>query len=128
MMTELENGDDLQAWFDTPEEDIIASNDLASHAAESLERLAERLGEKTTLFCTTQLINESIKNGADWKVRHGGQVALGMISEVCEKSFKKNLDEIVKMVCPGMVDEHPRVRYQAMMALGLTMNCQSPAL
>ena len=53
MMTQLENQDDLEAWFEVPEEDIIASNDLASHAAESLERLADRIGEKTTLACTT---------------------------------------------------------------------------
>ena len=127
MMTQLENEDDLEAWFEVPEEDIIASNDLASHAAESLERLADRIGEKTALACTTQLINESIKH-ADWKVRHAGFVALAMISEPCEKSFRKNIDEIVKMMAPGLVDEHARVRYQAMMALGLTMNTQSPDL
>ena len=51
-----------------------------------------------------------------------------MISEPCEKSFRKNIDEIVKMMAPGLVDEHARVRYQAMMALGLTMNTQSPDL
>ena len=117
----------MEAWFEVPEEDIIASNDLASHAAESLERLADRIGEKTALACTTQLINESIKH-ADWKVRHAGFVALAMISEPCEKSFHKNIDEIVKMMAPGLVDEHARVRYQAMMALGLTMNTQSPDL
>jgi len=39
MMTKLENEDDLEAWYKVEEEDIFLSNDIASHAAESLERL-----------------------------------------------------------------------------------------
>jgi hypothetical protein len=32
-----------------------------------------------------------------------GYKFLGMISEACKKSFKANLDEIAKMVAPGML-------------------------
>ena len=53
---------------------------------------------------------------------------LGMISESCEKSFKANLPEIFALNQPGIVDTHARVRYQALMSIGLIMNSQCPQL
>lgn len=44
-MTKLEHEDDLEAWYNVPEEDIFLSNDIASHGAESLERLSSKVGE-----------------------------------------------------------------------------------
>ena len=51
MMTKLENEDDLDAWYEVEEEDIFLSNDMASHAAESLERLSQKIGEQMTIQC-----------------------------------------------------------------------------
>lgn len=45
MMTKLEDEDDLEAWYKVEEEDIFLSNDIASHCAESLERLVGKIGE-----------------------------------------------------------------------------------
>jgi len=49
-----------------------------------------------------------------------------MIAEPCKKTFKKNMDETIGMVARGIIDEHPRVRHQALMALGLLLNVLSP--
>ena len=49
MMTKLENEDDLAAWYETEEEDVFLQNDIASHAAESLERLCGKVGEAMTI-------------------------------------------------------------------------------
>ena len=62
MLTAVENQDDLEAWADTPEEDVLASNDPSSVAAEAIARMAEDLGEKVTIACTTQVISECVNN------------------------------------------------------------------
>ena len=50
-MTKLQNDDDLEAWYGVEEEDVFLSNDIASHAAESLERLSTKVGESMTIQC-----------------------------------------------------------------------------
>ncbi len=65
LMTKLENEDDLNAWYEVEEEDVLLSNDVASHAAEALERLCGKVGEQMTIQCCTQLINEMVKS-AEW--------------------------------------------------------------
>ena len=60
LMTKLENEDDLDAWYEVEEEDVFVSNDIASHGAESLERLSTKVGEAMTLECTTNLIKEMV--------------------------------------------------------------------
>lgn len=56
MMTQVDDEDDLAAWADKPEEEILGKNDAASIAAEALERLSDILGEKTILACSSALI------------------------------------------------------------------------
>jgi hypothetical protein len=56
MLTEVEDQDDLPAWAEKEEEDAIAKDDPASVAAETLARIAEDLGEKLIVNCSTQLI------------------------------------------------------------------------
>lgn len=51
MMTKLQDEDDLEAWYGVEEEDVFLSNDIASHGAETLERLAAKIGENMTIAC-----------------------------------------------------------------------------
>ena len=53
MMTKIENEDSLEDWFAVEEEDVFLSNDIASHSAESLERLVSKIGESMTISCLT---------------------------------------------------------------------------
>jgi importin-5 len=124
MITCLPLEDDLADWLKEDEEE---RNDISSRASETLNALAEHLGEKMTIACTTQLINELVKNES-WQCKVAGYVALGMISETCQKSFKSNLEEILKMISPGILDAHIRVRFEALEALTLLCNDQSPHL
>jgi len=100
-MTKLDNESDLQAWFAIEEEDVFLSNDIASHAAESLERLVGKVGEQMTIRCCSQLINEMVKD-AEWQTRHAGFMSLGMIAEVCASSFKENLANVMQLHSPGI--------------------------
>lgn len=61
MLTKVKHEDDLDQWFDEPEEEILNASDISSQAAEAVERLAGRLGEKTTIACCTTIINEAVK-------------------------------------------------------------------
>jgi hypothetical protein len=49
-----------------------------------------------------------------------------MISDTCAGLFKKSLDEIMKMSATGLLDAHPRVRYEALTALGLLLTEMAP--
>ena len=51
IMTKLDNEDDCEAWYAVQEEDVFLSNDIASHSAESLERLVGKIGESMTIAC-----------------------------------------------------------------------------
>ena len=49
-----------------------------------------------------------------------------MISDTCGDTFIKNMDEIMKMSASGLLDEHPRVRYEALTSLGLLLTELAP--
>ena len=108
MMTrkDITNEEELKAWADEPEEEILAKNDVASVAAEALERISGHLGEKTTIACSSILIHESVNNKANWEFRAMGYMFLGMIAESCTKTFKKNLDDTIRMNAMGLIDAH----------------------
>lgn len=60
LMTKVEHQDDIEEWYKVEGEDILVSNDMASKAAESLERLSENLGAKTTVMCISPLIQQLV--------------------------------------------------------------------
>ena len=65
LMTKIEDDDDLEAWFEVDEENVFLSNDPASRAAGSLERLCTKVGSSMTLKCCIELIHEMV-NSAEW--------------------------------------------------------------
>ena len=104
---------------------MLEKNDPSRVAAEALDRISEALGDKVTITASSQVINELVKH-EDWKFRQAGFLFLAMISATCSKTIRKNMDEIFTMNFNGLLDQHPRVRYQALMSIGLIMNELSP--
>jgi hypothetical protein len=49
-----------------------------------------------------------------------------MISDTCSQTFLKNMDEIMKMSAGGLLDPHPRVRYEALTSMGLLLTELAP--
>lgn len=49
-----------------------------------------------------------------------------MISDTCSATFRKNMDEIMKMSASGLLDPHPRVRYEALTSMGLLLTELAP--
>jgi hypothetical protein len=52
--------DSLEEWNEYVEEEVQARNDVASVAADSVNRIASFLGEKTILATTTNIIKEAV--------------------------------------------------------------------
>lgn len=108
------------------EEEINARNDPSSVAAENINRIASFLGEKTVIAATSQIIKEAIEQKDSWLLRQAGYLFLGMICDTCADMFKKSMDEIMKMSASGLMDPHPRVRFEALTSLGLLLTELAP--
>ena len=126
MMAQPVYEDSLEEWNEYAEEELQARNDPASVAADSLNRIASFLGEKTTVACTTQIIKQAIDHKDSWQIRQAGYLFLGMVSDTCAETYKKSLEEIMRMSASGLLDAHPRVRYEALTSLGLLLTEFAP--
>ncbi len=58
--------DSIEEWNEYVEEEIQARNDVASVAADAVNRIASFIGEKTILATTTNLIKEAISQAGSW--------------------------------------------------------------
>jgi len=85
MLTEVE--DNMADWLAEEEADVHGKEGISDVASEALERLADQLGEKTMVACSSHLIMEGCAKADSWQYRQAGFVFLGMISEACEKHF-----------------------------------------
>jgi len=127
MMTEVDYADDIEGWYEVQDEEMQALNDPCNVAAEGLQRLSAYLGEKTTLYSSSNIIKLALES-TNWKEQFMGLRFLGMISDACKKQFKKNIDEVTKMCAQGLTSENPRIRYEALQSVGLLMNDLKPTL
>jgi hypothetical protein len=51
---------------------------------------------------------------------------MGLISEACKESMKKNMDEAIKLACSGIMDSNVRVRYSGLSCLALLLTELEP--
>ena len=91
-----------------------------------MNRIASFIGENTLISSSTGIIKELVESKIDWKHRVAGYLFLGMISEACTETFLKNMDDVIRMSANGLLDEHPRVRYEALTSLGLLLTSLAP--
>jgi hypothetical protein len=49
-----------------------------------------------------------------------------MIADTCSQTFLKNIEEIMKMSAGGLLDPHPRVRYEALTSMGFLLTELAP--
>lgn len=123
MMTEVE--DDQEEWANQIEEKDTNQNDPYNTAVMAVNRLSEDLGEKNCLVTFTGLVQVCVKS-SDWKQRQAGYMLMGLISEACKESMKKNMEEAIKLACSGIMDEHIRVRYAGLSCLALLLTELEP--
>ena len=122
---ELKDDSELQEWSEKRELDDISRTDPHGVGKQILGRFAADIGEKTTISATSDLIKEAITN-EDWKIRQAGYFFLAGIAETCRSTFKSNLDEIMRMACSGVMDDHPRVKYAGLSCLAVIISVHAP--
>ncbi|KAJ8526273.1 hypothetical protein K7X08_028750 [Anisodus acutangulus] len=90
------------------------------YAMESLDRLAIALGGNVIVpSCPSSLFN--FLHNEVWEIRHAAVTAIGLISEGCSKVIvvsSKDMEQLVETIVKLIHDEHPRVRWAAIRAIG----------
>lgn len=118
LMTDIGIDDeDASEWNDSDDLDMDES-DLNHVAGEQcMDRLANRLGGSVVLAPTFQWLPRMM-NSSSWRDRHASLMAISAISEGCREMMEGELDKILDLVVPALIDQHPRVRWAGCNALG----------
>ena len=112
----------MAEWNSTTEDDNDGT-DLTSIdvGKDALDRVALSIGGKTVfaLAFRADLVPAFLEH-KDWKYRHAALACISQIAEGCEKQMKQkaHLETIVNQVTARFGDEHPRVRWAAINAMG----------
>jgi hypothetical protein len=56
MITQVDYEDDIEGWYQLQDEEMQALNDPCNVAAEGLQRLSVYIGEKATLYSSSNII------------------------------------------------------------------------
>jgi len=111
---------DMAEWNSTADDDDndteLSSLDVGK---DCLDRLALSLGGKTvfTLAFRPDLVPAFLDH-PDWKYRHAALSCISQVAEGCAKQMKEHLESIVDQIARRFEDQHPRVRWAAINAMG----------
>ncbi|CAL0306445.1 unnamed protein product [Lupinus luteus] len=118
LMTMLLDIEDDPAWHsaETEDEDAGETSNYGM-GQECLDRLAISLGGNTVVPVASEQLPAYLA-APEWQKRHAALIALAQIAEGCSKVMIKNLEQVVAMVLKSFPDQHPRVRWAAINAIG----------
>ncbi|KAJ7980581.1 importin-5 [Quillaja saponaria] len=110
--------EDDPAWHSAENEDEDAGETSNySVGQECLDRLSISLGGNTIVPVASEQLPAYLA-APEWQKRHAALIALAQIAEGCSKVMIKNLEQVVAMVLNSFQDQHPRVRWAAINAIG----------
>ncbi|CAJ1938559.1 unnamed protein product [Sphenostylis stenocarpa] len=118
LMKMLLDIEDDPAWHsaETENEDAGETSNY-SVGQECLDRLSISLGGNTIVPVASEQLPVYLA-APEWQKRHAALIALAQIAEGCSKVMIKNLEQVVAMVLNSFPDQHPRVRWAAINAIG----------
>ncbi|XP_020215509.1 importin-5 [Cajanus cajan] len=118
LMKMLLDVEDDPAWHsaETEDEDAGETSNY-SVGQECLDRLSISLGGNTIVPVASEQLPAYLA-APEWQKRHAALIALAQIAEGCSKVMIKNLEQVVAMVLNSFPDQHPRVRWAAINAIG----------
>lgn len=118
LMTDIGiDDDDAEEWNASDDMDPDES-DLNHVAGEQcMDRLANKLGGQTILAPTFNWLPRMMTSRA-WRDRHAALMAISAISEGCRELMVIELNKVLELVVPALIDPHPRVRWAGCNALG----------
>mgnify|MGYP000877027234 CR=1 FL=1 len=95
MLMEVEKDD--ATWTETEEDADNVGKDAISTGINSLTRLCEDLGGKTTLACAQPILKECLSS-PDWIKQQAAYMVLGLISAPTKDSLIQNMQETMQTV------------------------------
>ncbi|KAI4345306.1 hypothetical protein L6164_012442 [Bauhinia variegata] len=118
LMKMLLDIEDDPAWHsaDTEDEDAGETSNY-SVGQECLDRLSISLGGNTIVPVASEQLPAYLA-APEWQKHHAALISLAQIAEGCSKVMIKNLEQVVAMVLNSFQDQHPRVRWAAINAIG----------
>lgn len=125
LILDLDNVNNLPAWTESNEDDELDNKEMFYGSVEGIGRLCHDLGGKYMLensFCYI----EAYLADQDWIKNHGAFSVLGWMAGGCIDEFKDNIKDFLNHISLGLVKEHPRVRYAALVALSFLLEDLAP--
>jgi hypothetical protein len=107
----------IQEWNETAEDDL-AEITISNQVEEYLDQFCLALHGKVIIPHIMPLLVQMINNAQDWRARYAGLMAVSLIAEGCKSALRSQLADLVALVLPRMEDEHPRVRWASLNAIG----------
>eukprot|EP00752_Nemacystus_decipiens_P011318 g10058.t1 len=117
MVLACEMEEDQAEWVAGPYDDDVDHDEEAAYGVEAMCRVIAALHAKATMPTALQLVPEYLA-GADWRQRRAGLCALGALADSATKAFKAHLPSVAEAALALLVDNSPRVRFQALQLTG----------
>jgi hypothetical protein len=129
LLTFLLDVEEDDEWYTMEDEDSggVGAGERYEVGQEGLDRLAIAMGGKTILPLASAMLPPLLES-PQWEKRHAALIALSQIAEGCVKQMMGQLSAVTDMVVRFVLDEHPRVRWAAIHAVGQTCTDLGPDL
>ena len=125
LLLDIDNINSLEGWEKLKEEDENDLEFMFYHIKSGLERISLDLGGEFFMNNINNYIKQFLES-KNWVEIHGGLAALAFISEAAKEIFKHNIKELLGYISNGLIHEHPRVRYMALVFLGNLLTETAP--
>ncbi|TDL15928.1 ARM repeat-containing protein [Rickenella mellea] len=112
-----DDAEELQEWLDADPADDPTDATYPHVYEQALDRLSCALNGKPVLQVAFQYIPAMLASH-DWRLRHGGLMAIAALGEGGAKVMQNELGKVVELVTTTFHDPHPRVRYAACQCIG----------
>jgi len=109
--------EDDEGWSKELDDYVADEDDFHTVGEQMLDRISIALGGEAIRDAAFEHIPDMLKDGA-WQTRAGGLTAIAAIAEGMLDEMKPVLDNLVQVVVPALLDDHPRVRFMACNAVG----------
>jgi len=120
LMCDLDNINNIEAWTKSNEDAELDNKEMFYGSVEGLGRLCTDLGGKFMLENSFGYI-ENFLNDSDWIKNHAAFSAMGWMTAGCYDEFKANIKDLLNHISLGLVKDHPRVRYAALVSLSFLL-------
>ena len=117
------------AWATATEEEHLdaGQGELFEVGMEALDRLACSLGGKAVLPVLSAVLAPML-GAPDWKQRHAALCTLAQVAEGCSKQMRRDPAGAAAAPVRMLADDHPRVRWAAINAIGQMCTDLGPEL